>query len=341
VHTILCRTLSPSLVAVAILLAACQATPQAIVVTPAPAVVNPTQTTDRTATPAAASVAQPASPPVAAPAASPAAAAPAGDCVFQFGFAAMRDLVGPSIVGECTENEREIPGNANAEQRTTNGTLVYRAIDGRVLFSNATQTWINRDGTAVARPNHQRFEWEGDRQLVETLKRGGHIIYFRHGPTDSSQRDSDPNNLANCATQRNLTDAGRAQARAIGEAFRSLDIPVGQVLSSEYCRAKEYAQLAFNKAEMMESLVLPDPLTDQEKAQNTEELKRLFGIAPQPGINTVMVSHSPNIRLAYNVDLPAEGGAAVFRVERDAAPILVARILPDEWTILSQALSAR
>ena len=77
-----------------------------------------------------------------------------------------------------------------------------------MLFQGANQTWINRDGQVVTRPNNQRLDWEGDRQLIEQLQRGGNIIYFRHGATEASQQDSDPNNLANCATQRNLTPAG-------------------------------------------------------------------------------------------------------------------------------------
>src|SRR5262245_29980582 len=61
-----------------------------------------------------------------------------------------------------------------------------------------------------------------DRPLLTALRDGGHVIYFRHAATDRSQQDSDPHNLANCATQRNLTDDGRADARTIGEAFRAL-----------------------------------------------------------------------------------------------------------------------
>ncbi len=63
--------------------------------------------------------------------------------------------------------------------------------------------------------------------LVERLRRGGFVIYFRHASTDFSQVDSDLVNLDNCATQRNLTDAGRAQAAAIGEAMHTLAIPIG------------------------------------------------------------------------------------------------------------------
>jgi phosphohistidine phosphatase SixA len=262
-------------------------------------------------------------------------------CQFALGFGQMRDLVGPSTVGDCLENERQIAGNGNVEQRTSNGLLVFRAIDQRLLFVGANQTWINRDGTIVARPNEERLEWEGDRQLVEALRGGGYNVYFRHGATDASQTDSDPKNLGNCATQRNLTDAGRTQARTIGDAFRTLAIPVNQVLSSEYCRALEYSRLAFNKAEPVPSLVLPDPLTDQEKAQNTEAVKQLLATPPQAGTNTILVAHSPNIRLAAGVDLPVEGTAAVFRVQGQGAPVLLARILPDEWSVLARVLKPR
>ena len=205
------------------------------------------------------------------------------------------------------------PGNGNAEQRTANGTLIFRALDGRLLFSNDSQTWINGPDGLVDRPNNQRFPWEGDRQVIEALQRGGYLIYFRHGATDSSQTDSDPNNLANCATQRNLTDQGRAQARAIGEALRSLNIPLSKVLTSEYCRAKEYAQLSLGVGEVEPSLVLPDPLPPEVRQANTAAFQRLLAIPPPPGSNVVFVAHSPNIRDAAGVDLPVEGEAAILQ----------------------------
>ena len=272
-------------------------------------------------------------------------AAPTGTpdpaCQIVFGFAEMRDRVGAAVVGACHENERPIPGNGNIEQRTANGMLVFRALDQRLLFVGASQTWINRDGALVTRPNEQRLEWEGDRQLVEALRRGGHTLYFRHGPTDPNQRDTEPTNLANCATQRNLTEAGRQQARATGAALRALNVPAGQLLTSEYCRAKEYALLLFGREAAIEpSLVLPDPLTEPERAQNTEALKAVLARPPQAGTNTLMVSHSPNIRAAAGADLPVEGGAAVLRLEQ-GVPTVVARVLPEEWTIWARVLGAR
>jgi phosphohistidine phosphatase SixA len=304
------------------LLGACQPAQQA-----APAAPPAATATTGAATPAPSLAASPVASPVA--------------CQFALGFAELRDRVGAATVGNCLEDERQIPGNGNTEQRTTTGLLVFRALDQRMLFVGANQTWIGRDGTVVTRPNDQRFDWEGDRQLVEALRRGGHAVYFRHGPTDPNQRDTDPANLANCAAQRNLTDAGRQQARTIGEALRALDIPRGDTLTSEYCRAREYAQLLFGgEAQVEPSLVLPDPLTEQERAQNTEALKGLLARPPRAGTNTFLVSHSPNIRLAAGVDLPAEGGAAILRVEQ-GSPTLVARVLPDEWPAWARALRAR
>ena len=171
-----------------------------------------------------------------------------------------------------------------------------------------------------------------NQQLIESLQNGGHIIYLRHGATERSQQDTDPNNLTNCATQRNLNEQGRSQARAIGEAFRSHNIPVGQVLSSEYCRALEFARLAFNQAQPEQSLVLPDPLPAADQQRNTAALRQLLNRQPTAGVNTVLVSHSPNLRDAMGVDLSVEGSAAIIKPNGQGEPTLVAVVLPNQWS---------
>ena len=175
-----------------------------------------------------------------------------------------------------------------------------------------------------------------DGRLVAELQTGGYVIYFRHGKTDRSQQDSDPQDLANCATQRNLTEEGRADARAIGEAFRALQIPVGPVLSSAYCRAREHATLSFDQVTVEPSLVLPDPLPADVRELNKKALQRLLATAPPPGTNTILVSHQPNLKDAADVDLTVEGGAVILR-SVDGAPVVVALVLPSEWTSLAQA----
>ena len=56
--------------------------------------------------------------------------------------------------------------------------------------------------------------------VVALLRGGGYILYFRHVATDFSQNDAKMTSFEDCATQRNLTDKGRADARAIGAAIR-------------------------------------------------------------------------------------------------------------------------
>ena len=74
--------------------------------------------------------------------------------------------------------------------------------------------------------------------LLTMLRQGGLVIFFRHARTDFSQDDTDLSDLTNCETQRNLSPEGHAQAQLIGDAIAALDIPIGEVLSSELCRTR-------------------------------------------------------------------------------------------------------
>ena len=83
-----------------------------------------------------------------------------------------------------------------------------------------------------------------NKKLIEKLDEGGKIIFIRHAYAPGS---GDPNNfnLNDCSTQRNLSDEGRKQAEYIGEFFRNEKIKIDKVLSSEWCRCKETAKIAF------------------------------------------------------------------------------------------------
>ncbi|MHC4456635.1 MAG: histidine phosphatase family protein, partial [Planctomycetota bacterium] len=86
-----------------------------------------------------------------------------------------------------------------------------------------------------------------DEALVTALRRGGYNIYFRHAATDWSQNDqvTAEGDWTSCdpARMRQLSAEGRVVAQRIGAAIRRLDIPIGHVLASEYCRTRETAQL--------------------------------------------------------------------------------------------------
>ena len=84
-----------------------------------------------------------------------------------------------------------------------------------------------------------------DKKLMSQLEDGGKLIFIRHAYAPGS---GDPNNfnLNDCSTQRNLNKEGRKQAKNIGEFFKKNEIRIDKVLSSEWCRCKETAKIAFN-----------------------------------------------------------------------------------------------
>ena len=83
-----------------------------------------------------------------------------------------------------------------------------------------------------------------NKNLINKLEDEGKLIFIRHAYAPGS---GDPNNfnLNDCSTQRNLSDEGRNQAKLIGEFFKKNKIEIDKVLSSEWCRCKETAKIAF------------------------------------------------------------------------------------------------
>ena len=84
--------------------------------------------------------------------------------------------------------------------------------------------------------------------IVEILKKGGNIIFIRHAIAPGN---GDPQNfdISNCSTQRNLSKDGELQAAKIGKFFKENDIKLTKVLSSEWCRCKDTAKIAFGNYE--------------------------------------------------------------------------------------------
>jgi phosphohistidine phosphatase SixA len=84
-----------------------------------------------------------------------------------------------------------------------------------------------------------------NKNLIDQLEKGGKLIFIRHAYAPGN---GDPNNfnLNDCSTQRNLSNIGRKQSQYIGAFFRENKIKIDKVLSSEWCRCKETAKIAFD-----------------------------------------------------------------------------------------------
>lgn len=169
--------------------------------------------------------------------------------------------------------------------------------------------------------------------LVRALRAGGFTLYFRHTATDFSQTDRLAAGLGDCATQRNLSEAGRAQARAIGEAIRALRLPVGEVIASPFCRTLETGRLMFGRAEPS-AVVRGYEGTSAANADYTR-LVALFASPPAPGTLRMITSHGNPFRAIAGPPHLAEGEAAVLR-PAGTGFVVVARMRPDDWAALAR-----
>lgn len=81
----------------------------------------------------------------------------------------------------------------------------------------------------------------------DLLREGGCVVLMRHAQTVPGVGDPPNFKLGDCSTQRNLSEAGREQARRVGEAFLRERVKLDQVRSSAWCRCVDTAMLAFKQ----------------------------------------------------------------------------------------------
>jgi len=177
--------------------------------------------------------------------------------------------------------------------------------------------------------------------VLGELRKGGYVIYFRHGPTDVTGANDESADMMKCETQRNLSAAGREQATQIGQAFRALRIPVSTVTASPFCRTQDSARLAFGRFTVSNDLYLTIGVDADETRRVSESLRRMLSNPPAKATNAVIVSHMSNLREATGIWPKPEGVAFVFRPLGEGQFEMVARVLPEEWSQVAKvALSS-
>jgi phosphohistidine phosphatase SixA len=177
--------------------------------------------------------------------------------------------------------------------------------------------------------------------LVQALRGGGYNIYFRHAQTDWSQSDriEEAGDWESCdpSRARQLSDAGRETARAIGEAIRALDIPVGRVLASPYCRTVDTARLM----DLGEVVTTTDVMNLRAaeyvggRDAVVKAARRLLSTPPPAGTNAVIAAHG-NVARAATPVYPGEAEGVVFRPEGDGEFTFVGRLTPERWKNLAR-----
>jgi hypothetical protein len=123
-----------------------------------------------------------------------------------------------------------------------------------------------------------------DQEIAQALRAGDLVIVVRHGATFPDQADTDPLNFDNIGAQRNLSDKGKALAKAFGEALRQAQVPMGKVYTSKYNRAYETAVLAGFKdiektTDLTEGGLIVSP---NENSRRAEAFRKMLATAPNP-----------------------------------------------------------
>lgn len=177
--------------------------------------------------------------------------------------------------------------------------------------------------------------------LVAALQKGGYNLYFRHEATDWFQTDNikREGDWLSCDSSRvrQLSDTGRKNATATGDAIRSLGIPVTKVYASPYCRTVQTAKLM--NLGQVESTTDVMNLRVSEYFGGTLAIvanaRSLFAKLPAPGTNTVIVSHGNLARKAIEQS-PAEGEALVLRPDGKGSFHFIGRLTSADWLQFSR-----
>ncbi len=166
--------------------------------------------------------------------------------------------------------------------------------------------------------------------LIKVLQSGGHILYMRHSKTDHTQKDKVKHVLTDCSSQRNLSEEGKEQAKKLGLIIQQLNIPIGHVISSPYCRCKDTAQLTFGEFDIEPNLQFSISKNAEESEQLGKMLYEIMVNIPSNSANDVIVGHTSNLKDGLGVWPKPEGVIAVFQNTKKGL-VYKGLITPDMW----------
>ncbi len=172
--------------------------------------------------------------------------------------------------------------------------------------------------------------------LLAELKKGGYVIYFRHFETGQDYADQVTADVDNCWTQRRINAQGFRDAQRIGKFLYDQKIGISRVVASPFCRTWQSADLAFGRHERIDALkILPSKdYTPEQNAVMKAGVMPFLATAPQAGKNTVIMAHDDNLTAAGGPLLDNQGEAAIIKPDGNGSFEVVARIKPDQWTLL-------
>jgi phosphohistidine phosphatase SixA len=158
----------------------------------------------------------------------------------------------------------------------------------------------------------------------QALMRGGHTLVFRHSIDEPGNGDPHPlYRFGDCTHQRQLVPEGRAKAERVGRLLRERGIRIGEVFSSEWCRARDSAQLMFGRHQTWAAMNVMNPQTNPHMNATRQSADVTARIAAHQGAdNLVLVTHLLNIQPLLG-EAPAKGDAVVVRWQAPSKELVV------------------
>jgi phosphohistidine phosphatase SixA len=178
-------------------------------------------------------------------------------------------------------------------------------------------------------------------ELLSNLRHGGYVILMRHASAPRETPDAFHVNADNTRSERQLDEMGIQSARALGNAFHHLRIPIGQVLSSPTYRALQTVEFA----QLGQAVTFSELGDDGQSMQSDKSGGRAAWLisraakVPLDGTNTVIVTHFPNIMEAFGQRAAglADGEALILKPDGQGSATVVTRLKIDEWATLDRA----
>ncbi|MCP4907405.1 MAG: hypothetical protein GY910_20705, partial [bacterium] len=171
-------------------------------------------------------------------------------------------------------------------------------------------------------------------ELIAELRKGGLFIVFRHAKKEGTEAaESEWERVRQCSSmddldrKRRLSAEGVDQSAMIGRAMREARVPIGEVLTSRYCRAIETGLVAFGRAIEMKELDLDFVLS----GGSPEILEFLASRTVEPTTNIVVVTHKQRLSWELGIREPKQGEAFVFDLECPKGKRLLGRIPDSGW----------
>ncbi len=164
---------------------------------------------------------------------------------------------------------------------------------------------------------------QGSGDFWALLRRGGCVVLMRHALTEPGVGDPPGFRLDQCSTQRQLSEAGREQARRTGAAFTREGVTFDEVRSSAWCRCTDTADLAFGRHTVWAPI--NSFFNDATGPTQTREvLRAVHGLAAPK--NIMLVTHQVNISALTGTFL-AMGEVFVTRPgASDRLPVLARQV---------------